>query len=111
MNNTINLTLPSITLDEYVDSTPLLKANDKRVLQKLLKFQPEESGLLKITYIGMGRMLDLDRRTIATCLQKLVRKKFLVYHNKVLKPPCNYRRRVYSLPETFPGFKRDGDAK
>lgn len=105
-------------LDDYIDRNPCLRSTDKLVLKKLLNLRGrDDSNQVKTTHSGLGKLLDLDRRTIATSLRKLVAEGFLIYEKDAFEPGCNYQKKFYRFPDTFPGFNpsqvftRRGDAK
>jgi hypothetical protein len=92
-------------LDDYIDRTTLLRANEKRTLKKLLKLRKREDGnVVKTTIAGLTVLLALNIKTMRRCLIGLEEKGFIKFQGEIWDKHCNYPKRLYAIADTFPGF-------
>ncbi len=92
-------------LDDYIDRTSLLKSGPKRLLKKLLVLRSQEDdNQVKVTVSGLSVLLDVNVKTIRLWLKNLLDAEFLYPQGEIWDPHCNYPKKLFVFPVTFPGF-------
>lgn len=96
-------------LDNFLDTTDLLKPQEKLVLRKLLKLRQQwGTDRVKITYTNLAKMLGILRITVRRATEKLIEKGFLHYEGSYIDPGVQYHKRHYTFPQILPGFGEIG---
>ena len=93
------------SLDDYIDRTSLIKSGPKRLLRKLLLLRGrEDANEVKVTVSGLRTLLSVNIKTIRVWLKSLEQAGFIYYQGEVWDAHCNYPKKKYVFPVTFPGF-------
>ena len=93
------------SLDDYIDRTDLIKCGPKRLLRKLLFLRPsEDSNEVKVTANGLSKLMNVNVKTIRSWLKALEKAEFIYFQGNAWDKGCNYPKKKYIFPVTFPGF-------
>lgn len=91
--------------DDYLEQNKLLNGSEKRLLRKLLNLRKkDDDNEVKVTVAGLSKLLAVAENTARAALRGLWAKGFLIYQRDVVEDGCNFPRKVFAFPETFPGF-------
>ena len=92
-------------LDDYIDRSKLIQHGPEMLLRKMLKLRAtESSNEVKVTVSGLSTLLAVNIKTIRLWLKKLVDAGFIIPQVNVWDFRCNFPKKKYKFPATFPGF-------
>lgn len=93
------------SMDDYIDRTDLIKCGPKRLLRKLLLLRPrEDANEIKVTANGLSKLMNVNVKTIRSWLKSLEKAGFIYPQGNAWDKGCNYPKKKYIFPTTFPGF-------
>src|SRR5687768_8547005 len=93
------------SLDDYIDRTDQIKCGPKRLLKKLLLLRSwEDANEVKVTVNGLSKLMNVNVKTIRSWLKTLESAEFIYSQGNAWDKGCNYPKKKYIFPVTFPGF-------